>query len=148
MVPPTREGHYQLAEVVESLWYTHKWAWWDAHKSDKDNAVRVYRKQDLTLPQVKAIETMANKFVGRKYGWWKLLAHLTDRIAFRGKKTVANFLVLDKWPICSYTAAQSFAAGDVFFGMLPNVADPDEMNDHVEADPSWVLVGESRTGGE
>lgn len=135
------------AVVIESLWKTERWKWFSNHKHEDGNEIRVYRHSSLTAAQARAIEQKANTFVGATYGWWKLFAHLGDRVLFGGQKTVSNLLRVDKRPICSYTAAKSFAAGGVSFGMEPEAADPDEMMDWCERSPEWKLVGSSKIKG-
>jgi hypothetical protein len=133
------------AKVVESLWHTELWPWYPSHEKESGNTIRVYRRHDLMtrLEDVRKIVDTATTFVGRRYGWWKLFAHLCDRLIFRGRKTISNALRVDKRPICSYTAAKSFAAGGVTFGMQPEAADPDEMMDYCETHPEeWFLAGE------
>lgn len=139
----------RLAGVVESLWHTESWCWYDAHKWDSGNTIRVYRHRALSRSEsmTHAVIGRALEFVGLKYGWWKLIAHLVDRMAFSGRKTVSNFLQIDKRPICSYTAAKSFARGGVSFGMEPEAATPDEMMDACENNGEWFLVGEYTIGG-
>lgn len=147
IVPPITNFHFTTATVVESLWKTERWSWWLNHKDDKDNEIRVYRRPSLTADQSRAIERKANEFVGRTYGWWKLFAHLADRVFFGGSKTISNFLTIDKRPICSYTVAKSFQAADLYFGMVPEAADPDEMMDYCENSSEWSLVGSSLIKG-
>jgi hypothetical protein len=144
---PTSSFVPLLAGVVESLWRTEAWCWYEAHKNDTSNTIRIYRKHGITEQQQNAIIGRASEFVGRKYGWWKLGAHLIDRLVFSGRKTVSNFLQVDSRPICSYTAAKSFAAAGISFGMEPEAADPDEMMDHCESSGEWFLVGEHTIGG-
>jgi hypothetical protein len=157
LVPPSNPPagsifQFDLAVVVESLWHTEKWVWWENHKKEIGNEIRVYRTplvqaqlEDTLRLALELILDRADEFVGLKYGWWKLFAHLGDRYWFKGKKTISNFLRVDKRPICSYTAAKSFAAGFVFFGdMEPEAADPDEMMDYCERSSEWQLVGGSR----
>jgi len=144
IVPPPLDRQFAQAVVVESLWKTEKWAWWDNHKNEVGLEIRVYRKPNLNFEQLIRIEAEADKYVGKTYGWPKLFVHLADRVLFGGHKTLSNFLFYEKRPICSYTVAHAFAAGSVGFGMHPNAADPDEMSDYCEASDEWVLVGGSK----
>lgn len=147
IVPHPSMVRHSEAVVIESLWKTERWSWWANHKHEAGNEIRVYRKRSLTSEQLRRIEQRANTFVGATYGWWKLFAHLGDRLLFNGKKTVSNLLCVDKRPICSYTAAKSFADGGVSFGMEPEAADPDEMMDWCERSDEWQLVGGSKLKG-
>lgn len=146
IVPPEVDDYprLRLAWVVESLWKTQLWAWWPNHEQEDGNEIRVYRRRVITPTQVDHVVFRAKSFVGRTYGWWKLFAHLFDRIVFRGKKTVSNAMFADQRPICSYTAAKAFAAAGISFGMQPEAADPDEMMDYCEQSSEWNLVGSSR----
>ena len=72
------------------------------------------------------------EYVGQWYGWWKLGAHLWDRLRNRGEKKLSNKLYIDERPICSYLAAKVNEAQGISFGMEPQAADPDEMLDWVE----------------
>lgn len=138
-------GHSKmLAMCVESLWQTKHWTWWEGHKNEPGNTIRIYRYIGLRPGDARAIVSRAKSFVGDRYGWWKLGAHLIDRVLFKGKKTTSNLLRVDSRPICSYTAAKSLADGGVFFGtMAPEAADPDEMMDWCShAQDQWFLVGE------
>ena len=132
-----------LARCVESLWHTMHWTWWEGHREEPGNTIRIYGHRALTSDQAIPIVSTAKSFVGNRYGWWKLGTHLIDRVLFGGKKVTAKLLRVDGRPICSYTVAKSFAAGGIFFGGLkPESADPDEMLDHCENSPDWFLVGE------
>ena len=146
IVPPPLDRQFAQAIAVEALWRAERWNWWDNHKNEVGLEIRVYRKPNLNFEQLRRIEAEAYKYVGAKYGWWKLFAHLVDRTVFKGKKTVSNLLYIDGRPICSYLAAHVFAAGGVSFGMPPAAADPDEMMDHCEHSGEWVLVGGSKIG--
>jgi hypothetical protein len=147
IVPPFAAFRFTTATVIESLWKTERWSWWNNHLGEKGNEIRVYRRPDLTAEQVRLIERKANEFVGRTYGWWKLFAHLGDRMLFAGRKTISNLLTVEKRPICSYTVAHAFQAADIYFGMEPNAADPDEMMDYCEQANEWKLVGSSKIEG-
>jgi hypothetical protein len=147
IVPPVTSFRFTLATVIESLWKTERWSWYENHKHEDGNEIRVYRRPSLTGIQSRAIEQKANEFVGRTYGWWKLFAHLFDRIAFKGVKTISTLLLVEKRPICSFTVAHAFEAAGLDFGMDPDAADPDEMMDYCEQSSEWVLVGGSKIKG-
>lgn len=150
IVPPKpRSAAWCFAVVVESLWRTMRWEWFPAHKKEVGNEIRVYRlKNGLPSEQWRAFGDEANKFIGAKYGWWKLFAHLGDRVFFRGRKFLSGQLTIDGRPICSFRAAHIFAAAGVSFGVDPDAADPDEMMDHCERSEEWVLVGSSKIDEE
>lgn len=104
--------------------------------------VEVWRHSGLDADTRHRITTYAERQVGNKYGWWKLLFHLGDRLLFKGEKKVSSLLRLEKRPICSFLVAMAYSkAGIHFNGFRPEAADPDEMHDFVKASPVWTLVG-------
>lgn len=122
------------AEVVEALWKTRRGPL-ELSPGLKVAVYRYTRKLDL-----ERFERVAQGFVGSTYGWWKLFAHLADRLVFGGKKVISQVLHIDSRPICSYLAAKVFAAVGVSFGVRPEAADPDEMLDHCQSSHEWDLV--------
>lgn len=132
----------KLAVVVEALGRVRCQEWWTAHGNEPGNEIRAFRLvTPITEPQLLVLVTAANGYVGDRYGWWKLLGHLADRAIFRGNKVISRLFWIDRRPICSYLAAHVFAAVDIHFGMDPDAADPDEMQDFCEANPqAWAEV--------
>lgn len=122
------------AVVVEALMRVECWEWWPAHKDETGAGLMVYAPR---IPEFRRaiIARAAEKFVGDKYGWWKLFFHLADRALFGGKKVFSSMLRIDKRPICSYVAAVAAAQAGVSFGMIPRSADPDEMLDYCQSHP-------------
>lgn len=144
--PPNDGRPHTYATVVESLWTTEEWYWYPNHQEELGSRIRVYRYRHMDRSSLAAVLSTARKFVGAKYGWWKLLVHLADRGLFQDKKTLTHFLGIDRRPICSYTVAKSFASAGINFGMHPETADPDEMMDWCESKDSWIFVGETYVG--
>lgn len=133
------------ARVVEALWKVENWPWYEGHRAEIGNEVRVYRRRRLlTVGEERVFVSKANSFTGDRYGWWKLLFHLADRVAFKGDKVLSRLLGLEGRPICSFLAAHCFDAIGYSFGMDPDVADPDEMMDFCECSDEWTLVGSSK----
>jgi len=91
--------------------------------------VFVVRKKVLTQGQKDAISQKALSYVGRKYGYLKLVAHgidhlLGDRYLFR------RLCLMDDYPICSWVCAWAYAAAGLGFGVPPGEADPDSIWDY------------------
>jgi hypothetical protein len=148
-------AYFKEAVVVEALWKVRRGPL-DVSKV----RVRVFRPIPYLAPaELERFERRAATFVGAKYGWWKLLVQLTDRLLFGGRKIVTAALYRDDRPICSYLAAMVYAYAEnqsramarfahtndvsrVFtFGMPPQAADPDEMMDYCLAHPDeWEEV--------
>ncbi len=104
----------------------------------------MWRHRELGERQIERITDFALKHVNDRYGWWKLGAHLADRVLFSGDKRISRLLHVDSRPICSYLVARAFDAVGVNFGMRAVSADPDEMLDWVQRPDQagrWGCVG-------
>lgn len=128
----------RLAVVVEALWHVRR-----GTLNPNNVDVRVFRP----VPAYSAAELVrfrreAGRYVGDKYGWWKLLFHLADRAIFKGRKVLSQTLHVDERPICSYLAAKvhEVARPGEWFGVRPEVATPDEMLDFVQNSERWQEV--------
>ncbi len=94
-------------------------------------AFAVYRLEGITDDQRLAIAQTAMSYIGRRYGYAKILAHLGDWIL--GDRFVFRRLCrMDRYPICSWVAAWSyFKVIGYEFGTPPEAASPDSMWDHI-----------------
>jgi len=124
----------RLATVVEALWHVRY-----GPLQVNGIAVRVFRPEPaLTLAELMRFRLAASKHVGEKYGWWRLLMHLADRVLFGGRKVVSNIALVKNRPVCSYLAAEVYSVVGINFGMEPAAATPDEMLDWVASKPgAW-----------
>jgi hypothetical protein len=96
------------------------------------------------------IAHFAGLYLGERYGWWKLGAHLADailgRVAGREVRLIRRVLCIDSRPICSWVWAHSYYATLRYeFGVAPNVADPDQMHDWVREHEDWENITNSST---
>jgi len=115
--------------------------------------VRVFRPiPAYTEEEKQRLVTYANRLVGNRYGWWKLIGFLIKR-ATGGRVDPTQLYFIHGRPVCSYLAAWgnevARATGTVIrivlgvkthwpgFGMPPQAADPDEMLDFCEAHPEF-----------
>ena len=85
--------------------------------------IAVFRPKDLSVGEKKAIVQKANSYVGRKYGYIKIIAHWLAWFLL-GAYFFRRFTKMDKYPICSFLVAKSYAEGGKFFGMHPGQAQP------------------------
>lgn len=144
IIPPDTDANV-FAVVIEALGHVRRQEWWTAHKREVQagtQIIRVFRPvPGLELRNLVGLLREAESYLGDRYGWWKLLFHLTDRVLFKGEKRVSRLLRIDSRPICSYLAAKSFYAAGRTFGMPPQQADPDEMMDYCLGNPGeWKEV--------
>lgn len=137
---PVRPG-MRWGQTVEALWRVENATWYARHGREDTN-IEVWRHTGLTGTQAVRVAQFMEAHVGQRYGWWKLLFHLADRVVFDGDHVVSRLLRVDSRPICSYLVARAFEVAGVegAFGPVPAVAqDPDTMHD-------WVRNGGSKRG--
>jgi len=129
--------------VTEALWIvvTHPYA-----EAMKGTPHQVWRCMALTDEQRQAVAEKALTYVGRDYGWWKLGLHLGDALLTRmvGREVYAfrRLMFSDRYPICSWVWAESYAALGLSFGVPATLAQPDDMHDFVSSSPAWKKVFE------
>jgi hypothetical protein len=130
------------ARVVESLWRTVEHEWYPAQKSGQ--RVCIMRPAGITSLQADRAVNRARRFVGAKYGWWKLATHLIDNKAFNGALVTRRLLQIDSRPICSYTVASAYAVAGIKTGNIPAQAQsPDTIWDFITTPGAdWFCVGQ------
>lgn len=100
----------------------------------RSTGVAVYRPTNLTPGDVATIVAKAEGYVGRDYGWFKIVTHLADWVLL-GAFVFRRLTQEDRYPICSWVVAHAFAAADKNFGVDPGAASPDDIWDFVTANP-------------
>jgi hypothetical protein len=109
-------------------------------------AFEVWRYTTLTRGQRLAIARQAREYLGRKFGWSKLVTHLLDALVNKvAHKPIFFFRRLNhdqRYPICSWITAFSYdRAVHYQFGVPPECADPDHIHDWLVAHPDeWVCI--------
>lgn len=112
----------------------------------------VWRCNSLTLSQRKDISRKSLEYLGRKFGWSKLITHLLDGVVNKVvHRQVYFFRRLNhdqRYPICSWITAFSYdRALHYQFGVPPECADPDQIHDWVRSHPDeWVCVFTHESG--
>jgi hypothetical protein len=76
----------------------------------------------------------AERYVGRRYGYLKMLAHLLDWL-FLGVYLFRRIASMDRYPICSWVVAHAYGKTGRHFGVAPGAASPDDIWDYVVAHP-------------
>ena len=144
---PMRWEKGDYAHVIESLWRTIEQPWFPNQKPG--NEIRIWRYMPITDFQAEIAVQRARKFVGAKYGWWKLFAHLIDNKVLGGKYATRRLLHVDSRPICSYSTASGFAVAGIKTGRIPARAQsPDSIWDYVNDSDRlgvWYEVGRGIT---
>ena len=124
------EGDLKNAVVVEALIKVKKHKLWSEYGPPKKDKVAIFRPNNLTDAEIKKIVKRANEQVGKKYGFFKLFAHLLDWMFF-GVYFFRRLVNEEKYPICSWLVADAYAAAGKNFGVKPGQAQPDDIWDYV-----------------
>lgn len=121
------DGTLSTANVVEALATVKKHTLLSQYHGQTDK-VAIFRPLGLTDDQKKLISDKALDYVGRDYGWFKILAHTAD--FFTGGhyifRRIANS---DNYPICSWVVAHAYSKAGLTFGCDPGQANPDDIWD-------------------
>ena len=115
--------------VVEALQTTVKQGLGARFAGNRRFQIAIYRWKGLTDQERVAVASKAEGYVGRHYGWLKVLAHGLDRI-IGGLYFFRRLAREDKYPICSWVVAYSYRVIGKDFGVPPNAADPDHIWDY------------------
>jgi hypothetical protein len=104
------------------------------YRNSKSTKVAVYRPLNVHEEQIKHIVSRANSYVGAKYGYAKIVAHFLDW-CIGGRYFFRRFAFMDRYPICSWVVASAYADVNLFFGVEPGEASPDDIWDFVTSNP-------------
>ena len=126
-------GPVQTAVIVEALSTVKRHRLLDRYAEGKSE-VAVFRPLNLTDEQIRAVVLKAESYVGRKYGYMKILAHWADWL-LQGAYVFRRLTSEDRYPICSWVVAHAFAAAGRHFGVEPGAATPDDVWDFVTEHP-------------
>jgi hypothetical protein len=127
-------GRIETAVIVEALSTVKRHRLWDRY-AGSGKEVAVFRPLNLTGDQIESIVAKGESYVGRQYGYLKLLAHWADWL-LQGAYVFRRLTREDRYPICSWVVAHAFAVAGKHFGVEPGAATPDDIWDFVTAHPS------------
>lgn len=126
-------GPIEQAVIVEALSHVVRHRLWDRYAGTRKE-VAVFRPLNMSAQEIAEVVAKAETYVGRRYGYLKLLAHWLDWL-LQGAYVFRRLTRQDRYPICSWLVAYSFAAAGKYFGVEPGAADPDDIWDFVRAHP-------------
>lgn len=128
-------GPIQRAVIVEALGSVQRHRLWDRY-AGSHGEVAVFRPLNLSPGEIERVVDKAESYVGRKYGYLKLLAHWGDWL-LQGAYVFRRLTTQDDYPICSWVVAYAFAAAGKDFGVEPGAATPDDIWDFVTTHPEY-----------
>lgn len=131
--------------IIEALFKTIKRPF---NVNDEKDRMEIYRyRGPIPFEDLNVVVDKADDYIGRTYGFGKLITHMLDAIIVKIiKKEVFFFRKinhLDRYPICSWVWAFAYyiaSGGHINFGVPPEYATPDDMHDHVKLSDEWDLV--------
>jgi hypothetical protein len=127
-------GPLEEAVVVEALRTVVRHELIDEYGGERDE-VAVFRPARLGPAQLQRIVLEANDYVGRSYGYGKIVLHALDWV-LQGAYVFRRLGRMDAYPICSWLVAQAYGTVGVHFGVAPGAASPDDIWDYVTAHPA------------
>ena len=130
-------GPLETAVIVEALSTVRRHALWDRYAGARKD-VSVFRPLRLDPEQIARVVAKAESYVGRRYGYLKLLAHWADWL-LQGAYVFRRITGEDAYPICSWVVAHAFAVAGTHFGVEPGAATPDDIWDFVGDHPDRFL---------
>lgn len=96
--------------------------------------VAVYRPTNLTAEQIATIVGASEAYVGRSYGYLKIVTHGLDWL-LQGAYVFRRLTNDDNYPICSWVVAQAYAKAGKDFDVAPGAASPDDIWDFLRGNP-------------
>jgi hypothetical protein len=126
-------GAIEEAVIVEALSKVKRHRLWDRYASRRKE-VAIFRPVNLTDEETARVVAKAESYVGRRYGYLKILAHWADWL-LQGAYVFRRLTSEDRYPICSWVVAHAFAAAGRHFGVEPGAATPDDVWDFVTEHP-------------
>lgn len=127
-------GPIIIADSVEALLKVERHTLYSQYHNKKDK-VAIFRPININEEQIIEIIRKANSYVGKQYGWLKIVAHSLDY--FIGKKYIFRRLTNnDNYPICSWVVSHSYKAAGLNFGCDSGMADPDDIWDFCISNPN------------
>lgn len=118
-------GQLLTAIGVEALRKVEKHSIYDYYHPKKDR-IAIFRPLNLVDEQRELIVNKGLSYVGKDYGYLKILGHSLD--FFTGGHYVFRRLFnSDNYPICSWLVAHAYKAADLYFDCDPGMATPDDI---------------------
>ncbi len=136
-------GAFDQAVVVEALREVMRHRLVERYGGARDE-VAVYRPINLSPAAIAGIVARAESYVGREYGYGKVVLHALDW-ALQGAYVFRRLGRMDDYPICSWLVAHAYGSAGLTFGVEPGAATPDDIWDFVRSNPQayasvWPLT--------
>lgn len=130
----TKGGTLRDAVVVEALSRVRRHKLVARYTGRRASDVAVFRAIDLTDDERQEIVQTAKSYVGRKYGYLKILTHVADWV-LQGAYVFRHLTRGNRYPICSWLVAHAFKSAGKYFDVEPGAASPDDIWDFIQDHP-------------
>ena len=130
------------AIIVEALHKVQKHPLGQRYRNGRSD-VAIYRPQNLTDKEKGLILGAANSYVGRSYGYLKIILHLLDWL-LQGEYVFRRLGRMDSYPICSWLVANSYKYAGKTFRVASGAASPDDIWDFVTDSEHYTCIRELR----
>lgn len=136
----TRGGSFLEAVIVEALSKVLRHKLWMKYGPPGGDEIAVFRNMMLNEAQRDMIAAKARTYIGRKYGYLKIVTHVLDYALF-GLYVFRRLARAENYPICSWLVAKAYAElAQGYFGVSYAEATPDHIWDYCGASPDWVQL--------
>lgn len=124
-----KPGRIMDAEVVEALVTVQRHTLWSQYGPPSSDQVVIYRPLGLFPIERELMADKAMSYVGRKYGWGKLVTHFLDW-CFGGIYLFRRLNHIDRYPICTWVLEESAEEIHRDFGVPKGSTQPDDVDDY------------------
>ena len=101
--------------------------------NDKLNLAYEQIRRDISEKYQNQLALFARDYLGRKYGYFKIILHAGDwilsEITRKEKYFFRKLAKNNNYPICSWLVAHCFKKIGLYFGINPNYCQPDDIYD-------------------
>ena len=136
--PPSKVNHVGIMVsptlIVEALSTVVRRPLAAAYGPPSKQYIAIYRPLNLTGVEEVRVTLKANNYLGRKYGYVKILAQALDWF-LHGAYVFRRLAGMDNYPICSWLVAHAYSSIGKDFGVAPGAATPDDIWDYVTSHP-------------
>lgn len=108
--------------------------------------VAIFRANNISDETRAALADDAATYVGKRYGYAKILLHVVDGLLWRlipplsGRPMLTSLSFMESFPICSYLVGKVYARQGLFFDVPPGAASPDDIDDYVRQSKNYDCV--------
>jgi hypothetical protein len=133
------------AVSIEALWHVRVGPFRELYGPPHTHLVAIYRDVTLGPLEQLTIQRVAQRWIGRHYGPFKLVLHALDyaisKVARRDVYAFRRLSCSDRYPICSWIVARAYAETGRCFGCDSAQASPDDVHDWILGHPEkWVCI--------